>query len=262
MKLSANTIKRICSLHNKKFRNNLALFIAEGEKLVEEAERSAFTIVEKYRISDIGEEQMKKISALTTPSPTLAVIKQQNYSALELLRSIADITKGHHIYLALDGVKDPGNLGTIIRLADWFGVEGLFLSEDCVELYNPKTVQATMGAIFRVKVSYTELTSVMAEFRSHSLPVVGTLLGGNSFSKATALKERLKSSPACLIVLGSESFGISPAVEALIEPSERIVLPAYNPNGVERDATEMGQTSESLNVATAAAIILSQIRIL
>ncbi|MEG2470765.1 MAG: TrmH family RNA methyltransferase, partial [Bacteroidales bacterium] len=164
--LSTNQIKFIRSLSNKKFRQESGLFIAEGEKIVAEALKSNFIIRDVYRVEDIGEECMGRISCLSSPSPVLAVIEQKKDSPHreeELLNS-ANYSSRFPLCLALDGVRDPGNLGTIIRIADWFGIDAIFASKDTVELYNPKVVQATMGAIFRKEVMYGNLSGIIKEF--------------------------------------------------------------------------------------------------
>ena len=129
------------------------MFIVEGEKLVNEALNSKFKIHQIVKIEDVGEEIMAKISTLSTPSPILAVVEQFNFELKTL--DILNNSYSNKIVIALDDVKDPGNFGTIIRTAEWFGVSAVLASEDCVELYNPKCVQSTMGALFRLPVIYT-----------------------------------------------------------------------------------------------------------
>ena len=246
-RLTSAKIKEIRSLQQKKFRSALSLFVVEGEKMVEEALSSGFEVENVWKREEIGEGNMARISSLSSPSPILAVLKQKNLSLSDI-----DIKKGG-LYLLLDGVKDPGNLGTIIRLADWFGVSAVFCSEDCVELYNPKTVQATMGAIFRVKVCYSPLKDVIDIAENKGIPVFGTFLDGKPISDGF-----YKGIGAGgLVVLGSESFGISEEVSGLITKDRHILIPSYDKDGgVRKD----GRGSESLNVATACAAILSLIR--
>ncbi len=263
--LSANQIKFIRSLGQKKFRTENGLFIAEGEKIVNEALASDFEVQAVYRSSEIGAECMSRISNLSSPSPVLAVIKQprealafNKSSLLQTLKSFPTDFQTHihssalpenkpltckPLYLALDGVKDPGNLGTIIRLADWFGIDGIFASEDTVEMYNPKVVQATMGAIFRKPVVYASLSDVVDCFTEVGLPVHGTFLDGKNMYENQSLEK------CGLIVMGSESFGISPELEQKI--SSKLFIPPYPADA---------QTSESLNVAIATAIICSYFR--
>lgn len=246
--LSANQIKFIRSLGQKKFREESGVFIAEGEKVVQEALQSDFTIREVYRTDEIGTECMSRISALSSPSPVLAVIEQKKYTpdhASELLDFLilkGSTTQNTPLCLALDGVRDPGNLGTIIRLADWFGIDVIFASEDTVELYNPKVVQATMGAVFRKTVLYGDLQEILGRFARAGLPIYGTFLDGKNLYQQSVERKGL-------VVMGSESFGISPQIEQLI--SHKLFIPPY-PEGV--------VTSESLNVAIATAIICAEFR--
>lgn len=240
--ISANKIKFIRSLAQKKFRDEYGLFIAEGEKIVNEAKNSGYHIEEIYRSDEIGSGTMSRISNLSSPSPILAVIRKPEIHSEDILGTLTKGSRG--LYLALDGVKDPGNLGTIIRLADWFGIDAIFASPGTVELYNPKVVQATMGAIFRKKVIYTDLSEVCRKFQSLGLPVYGTFLDGENLYKGLPQGEKHG-----LIVMGSESFGISDQLRALI--SHKLLIPPYP-----ADAS----TSESLNVAIATAIICAEFR--
>lgn len=241
--LSANKIKYIRSLHQKKYRDEHNLFIAEGEKIVEEALRSGYNVKEVFYEKEIGKEAMSRISNLSSPSPVLAVIEKPNFTPDNILQNL--YSQGRKpLYLALDGVKDPGNLGTIIRVADWFGVDAIFASHGSVEVYNPKVVQATMGAIFRKQVIYTDLAQVCEKFLAAGLPVYGTFLDGKN------LYENLPQEHKCgLVVMGSESFGISAQLESLI--SNKLLIPPYPADA---------QTSESLNVAIATAIICAEFR--
>lgn len=240
--LSANKIKFIRSLAQKKFRDEHSLFVAEGEKIVAEAEASGYKIEVIFRIEEIGTEAMARISNLSTPSPVLAVIKKPEFSAEDIISALKPESKG--LYLALDGVKDPGNLGTIIRIADWFGVEAIFASPGTVEVFNPKVVQATMGAIFRKKVIYTDLAELCTRFKSLGLPVYGTLLDGKNIYEALPADRKHG-----LVVMGSESFGISDELRGVID--HKLYIPPYPADSV---------TSESLNVAIATAIICAEFR--
>ena len=245
--LSSNQIKFIRSLSQKKFRQETGLFVAEGEKIVNEALASKFKVQAVYRTSEIGEDCMKRISNLATPSPVLAVIEQMTgdltFSSSKLFSSLENAKKDS-LYLALDGVKDPGNLGTIIRLADWFGIDAIFASPESVEMYNPKVVQSTMGAIFRKPVIYADLHQVVDTFTQAGLPVYGTFLDGKNLYKTEA-----RNAKNGLIVMGSESFGISKELESKI--TSKLLIPPYPADA---------QTSESLNVAIATAIICSEFR--
>ena len=231
-KLSANHIKAIRSLSNKKYRDQAGLFVVEGEKMVSEALASDYQVVEVWRRDDIGYDAMARISQLSTPSPVLAVVKA---------KPLKDDVACGGLCLALDGVRDPGNFGTIIRLADWFGADVVYASEDSVELYNPKTVQATMGAIFRKKVVYCDIPSLCRRFKEAGLPVYGTFLDGEDIYGQTLSKEGL-------IIMGNESAGISEAVAEQVD--RRLLIPSFS----------NGPTAESLNVAVATAITLSEFR--
>ena len=245
--LSSNQIKLIRSLSQKKFRQETGLFVAEGEKIVNEALASDFKVRAVYRTSEIGEECIKRISNLATPSPVLAVIEQSTsqltFNSSKLFASLKQ-AKQDSLFLALDGVKDPGNLGTIIRLADWFGIDAIFASHESVEMYNPKVVQSTMGAIFRKPVIYADLYQVVDTFKQAALPVYGTFLDGENLYDTEASNAKNG-----LIVMGSESFGISKELESKI--TSKLLIPPYPANA---------QTSESLNVAIATAIICSEFR--
>ena len=243
--LSAAKIKFIRSLSQKKFRDANNLFIAEGEKIVAEALASGYNVKEAFYENEIGRECMERITCLSSPSPVLAVIEKPKYTPDSILKDLSSNLSGKKtLFLALDGVKDPGNLGTIIRIADWFGVDAIFASPGTVEVYNPKVVQATMGAIFRKQVIYADLQEVCRKFIDTGLPVYGTFLDGKN------LYENLPSdNKQGLIVMGSESFGISPQLEALI--NNKLLIPPYPADSV---------TSESLNVAIATAIICAEFR--
>lgn len=243
--LSANKIKFIRSLSQKKFRDEHGLFIAEGEKIVAEALASGYKVKEVHHENEIGRECMERISCLASPSPVLAVIEKPLLTPDNLLKGLPGNISGRNpLFLALDGVKDPGNLGTIIRIADWFGVDAIFASHGTVEVWNPKVVQATMGAIFRKQVIYTDLADVCRKFTAAGLPVYGTFLDGKN------LYENLPQGDKCgLVVMGSESSGISPALSELI--TNKLLIPPYPADAV---------TSESLNVAIATAIICAEFR--
>ncbi|WP_333876869.1 TrmH family RNA methyltransferase [Flavobacterium sp.] len=238
--VSKNQIKLITGLQQKKYRIEHQLFIAEGVKVIQEllsanfvpqylfvteADSDVFGTVEKIVVN---ENEMKKISALSTPSSCLAVFKMP--------KPVDPDYKG--LIVALDDIRDPGNLGTIIRLCDWFGVRDLLCSKTTVDLYNPKVIQATMGSVARVRVTYVDLPSYLAET---SLPVFGTFMDGQNI-----YKEKLPAEG--IIVFGNEANGISPTLETQIK--NRIAIPRFG---------DLQQT-ESLNVATATAICLSEFR--
>lgn len=235
--ISARELKQVKALSQKKFRDESGLFVVEGEKLVAEAQRSGFGVVRVWRRDEIGEDAMKRISALSSPSPVLAVVRQKAPQQPPLEPGL---------YLALDAIRDPGNLGTILRIADWFGIRSVVASPDTVELYNPKTVQATMGAIFRVSVCYTDLPAYARAVREAGGAVYGTFLdGGNLYRRPLKTGDE---APA-VIVIGNEANGISPAVAACV--SDRLFIPPYP--GPEA-------TSESLNAAVATAVTVAEFR--
>jgi RNA methyltransferase, TrmH family len=236
--LSKNKIKWIRSLHQKKFRDELDLFIVEGDKMVQEAiqlqpalieclcltEESSLSIPEgllalSFQCSLID---LKSISTLKTPNKSLIVLKKIK----------RDIQKSP-FYLVLDQIQDPGNLGTIIRIADWYGINQIICSKSTVDIYNPKVVQATMGAIYRIPVHYLDLEKFIPETQ---LPVYGALLEGKNIYKEVL-------SPQGVLVLGNEGNGISPSIQKLI--TNPITIPRF------------GQ-AESLNVSIATGILISE----
>ncbi|MDD2299357.1 MAG: RNA methyltransferase [Fermentimonas sp.] len=247
MGLSNNKIKYIQSLKEKKFRNKYNTFVAEGTKLVLDLLESCkcqliaalpevFYANPELRAEEIIEaspNELKKATFLKTPPSIIAVFYRHD----------SEIDKSqikNKLSLVLDGVQDPGNVGTIIRIADWFGIEHIICSEDCADVYNPKTVQATMGSIARVSVSYTDLTKLLSSLSD--IPVHGTLLNGNNI-----YNEELSENG--LIIMGSEGKGISDEVLSYID--HKLYIPEF-PAGV--------MTSESLNVAVATAIVCSEFR--
>ena len=237
--LSAKDIKRLRALGQKKFRDEEGAFVVEGEKLVREAKESGFRIRECYRMADIGEAAMERISQLSSPSPVLAVVEKP--SAWDEMKVDAPAAG---LYIALDGIRDPGNLGTILRCADWFGVSGVFASADTVEISNPKVVQATMGAIFRVKFARADIPALCRATRAAGGIVYGTFMDGTNIYKEGL---RTGADGPVIIVIGNEANGISAATAA--EISARISIPAYGNSGM-----------ESLNAAVATAITLSEFR--
>lgn len=234
--VSKNQIKRIISLQQKKYRKESGLFFVEGKKVIQELLDSKFVLEELFvteplfenipQQTFISESDLKKISALTNPNNSLAVFRMPEPKK---------INEGG-IILALDKIRDPGNLGTIIRLCDWFGITDLVCSEDTVDLYNPKVLQATMGSITRVNVSYVNLNVFLTETK---LPVFGTFMEGKNLYKSQLPQKGI-------IVMGNEANGISPEIEQLI--TDKITIPRF------------GNPTESLNVATATAIVLSEFR--
>jgi TrmH family RNA methyltransferase len=251
--LSKNKIKLIKSLEYKKFREKENLFLAEGDKLFEELLCSNFTIKQIFAtdawikdnfetfnklfsiIVPVTRQELEKASLLKTPQPVLSLVEipQINFSFENLQNKLS---------LVLDSLQDPGNLGTIIRVADWFGIENIICSEDSADAYNPKVVQSTMGAIFRVKVNYMDLSQFFNSCNKLTLPIYGTLLDGENIYKKNLTENGI-------IVFGNESKGINPKYHAFI--TNKLFIPFF-PEGQKR--------SESLNVGTAAAITCAEFR--
>lgn len=236
---SKSQIKLITSLAQKKYRNKHNLFLAEGYKVISELLNSSLSLHALYTTEDIfdaasektffvNEPDLKKISQLKTPQKALGVFLIPEEEQLE--------TSG--LTVALDGIRDPGNLGTIIRLCDWFGVERLICSLDTVDCYNPKVVQATMGSIARVRVSYLDLPLYLKN-QNHTI-------FGASMEGSNLYTEDLPSNG--IIVMGNEANGISREIEILI--NKKITIPRFG----------KVQETESLNVAAATSIILSEFR--
>ena len=229
--VSKAQIKLVRSLQHKKYRDELGLFVAEGDKCINEL-RKAFELVHLFREGENATSaEIEQMSSLRTPQGTIAVFKKPSEVSIQC----------SDLVLALDGIQDPGNLGTIIRTCDWFGVKQIVCSPDTADCYNPKVVQATVGALARVNVIYTDLHAFLA----NKPCVFGTLLDGKN------MYEILQSSidQSSIIVMGNEGNGISPEVRKYI--THPIRIPSY-PVGVE--------TSESLNVAIATAVVLAEFR--
>ena len=234
--LSKNQIKNITKLQQKKYRLEDGLFIAEGVKVINEFLNSTLELVDLFTTQSfnasketiITAQELKKISALKTPNTALAIFKIPELTLID----------NSGLIVALDNVRDPGNLGTIIRLCDWFGVKQLLCSKATVDCYNPKVVQATMGSLTRVKVFYIDLEHYLNETK---LPVYGAFMDGENVYK-TSLQDQ------GILVLGNEANGINKNVEALI--TKRISIPRFGDL----------QITESLNVATAGAILLSEFK--
>lgn len=232
--ISAAEIKTIRSLKDKKFRDSLGMFVVEGEKMVREAINSRFEVVKVFDIASIGENAMSRISLLSSPSPVLALVrKPAGISEIPVLNPSGT-------YLALDCIKDPGNMGTILRIADWYGIDGIFAAEGSVDIFNPKVVQSTMGAIFRVDFHYCSMTRLL---QRSGIDVYGTFLKGENIYDAD-----LGGHGARIIVTGNESTGISDEVAALC--NRRLTIPSF----------AKGTGSESLNAAVATAITVSEFK--
>ncbi len=249
--VSKNKQKWIISLSRKKHRDQEKLFVAEGHKLVTDllntdlecrliAATDEWISANNYErktaelVTTSGTE-LKKLSALSTPPPVIAIFRQPVYQLQpEQLSS--------KLSLFLDDVQDPGNLGTIVRMADWFGIENIICTKGCADIFNHKTVQSTMGAIARVQVHYVETDAFFESISGLDCPVYGTFLDGDNIYETPL-------NPTGIIIMGNEGKGISPQVESYI--NSRLYIPNYPPNT---------NTSESLNVAVATAIICAEFR--
>ena len=244
--VSNNEIKRIKALQQKKFRDETGLFIVEGEKMVEEARKSRFKVENVYLREEIGEECMKRISALSSPSPALAVVHKPEDIYVEDVSTLLPLFAKGGLYLALDTIRDPGNLGTILRIADWFGIDAVFATPDTVDVFNPKVVQATMGAVFRVKMHYVDLPSLAENVLISGGKVYGTFLEGQNIYSRTL--DTGRDFPV-VIVIGNESEGISARMACLV--SDKLHIPPFPPDD---------PGSESLNAAVATALTVAEFR--
>jgi len=244
--LSKSLIKLVNSLDNKKFRLQHKLFIAEGFKLVNDLIRLNVPIKKiistnfDEKLSHIAEyiqckaSELDKISFLKTSPEIIALVEIPEYELVtkDLLKKIS---------IGLDGIQDPGNLGTIVRLANWFGIQDIVCSQDCADVYNPKVVQATMGALMRVKVHYVDLQSTITDLTKFTdFQIYGTFMEGNSIYES-------KLDNNGLLIMGNEGKGISEKIEALI--TERISIPSFSGGFA---------GAESLNVGVATGIIISE----
>ena len=238
-------IQFVRSLADKRTRDSEQLFVAEGTKLIDEIRQSMAKIRHIYttrhditgdNVTLVERRDMERISQLKTPSDCLAIVEQPRHKlSLETLST--------SLILALDGVQNPGNVGTIVRLADWFGVEDILCSKECADIYNPKVVQATMGALLRVRVHYVDnLAEILASAAKEGTPIYGTLLDGNNIYSET-LAER------GIIVMGNEGQGVSEECRKSL--TYKLFIPPYPADR---------PTSESLNVAMATGIILAEFR--
>lgn len=241
-RISKSQIKLVRSLQQKKYRDETGLFVAEGDKCVEELLKS-FELVQFYREGENATRtEIEQLSGLRTPQGVVGVFKKRPIGDWKL--EIGELV------LALDGIQDPGNLGTIIRTCDWFGVHTILCSPDTADCYSPKVVQATMGALARVHVHYVDLPKWLREFRSQKsdIRIFGTLLDGKNMYEELSEFSHLHSEFS-VIIMGNEGNGISQSVRPFITHPLRI--PSYP-----KDA----ETSESLNVAIATAIVLAEFR--
>ncbi|NMH25074.1 TrmH family RNA methyltransferase [Flavobacterium solisilvae] len=236
--VSKNQIKWITSLQLKKYRLENQLFIAEGVKVIQELLQSNFVLEDLFATEEVfnsfsvnnktvvTEAEMKKITALSSPSSCLAVFQMPKETKIS----------NQGLIVALDDIRDPGNLGTIIRLCDWFGIEQMICSKETVDVFNPKVVQATMGSLARVNIQYLDIQEFIS---NSSLPIFGTFMDGNNIYSEDLPNDGI-------IIFGNEANGISAEIEKLV--TNRIAIPRFGKL----------QKTESLNVATATAIILSE----
>ena len=255
--ISKNQIKFIRQLELKKYRRREGVFVAEGPKVVSDLLRRyqpvAVYATEEWGQGDrslilngikrpvpltpVTDDELRRISFLQHPQQVLALFRLPDTSA-EVISLPSPLTS--HLSLALDGVQDPGNLGTIIRIADWFGIDIIYCSEDTADAYNPKVVQATMGSIAHVNIIYTDLMRLFDSLPP-SYPVYGTLLDGEDIYQQTLSHEGI-------IVMGNEGNGISEAIRQRV--NRRLLIPCFRE----------GDTAESLNVAIATAITCSEFK--
>lgn len=236
--LSKSQIKWVRSLQQKKNRDAEGMFVAEGKKCVEEL-RSAFELVLLVTPDNATEVEIAQMSNLRTPQGVIGVFRRSSEEAR------GEEARGKELVVALDGVQDPGNLGTIIRTCDWFGVHDIYCSKDTADCYNPKVVQATMGALARVRVHYLDLEPWLQEVQAAGLPLYGTLLEGRNMYEAGVIADKGRG----VIIMGNEGNGISPMIRELI--THPIRIPSYPADA---------ETSESLNVGIATAIVLAEFR--
>lgn len=249
--LSKAEIKRISRYKQSKFRNQDKLFVVEGEKMIEELLQSSYEIQAIYatlqwitknkelikqkqigdRLIEISEEDLNKISLLSTPNQVYSLVKMPQQEHLSSKKGLT---------IVLDGIKDPGNLGTIIRLADWFAIEKIICSEDCVDVFNPKTVQSTMGSIFRIKVEYKNLKDHFETLPKH-FPIYGSIVEGGKSIYETKFQQD------AILIIGSESHGISSEIQEYV--NQNITIPRFRKDN----------KPESLNASIATAIIISEI---
>lgn len=247
--ISKNKIKYIHALEAKKRRLEAGVFVAEGNKLVADmlpAYRCQYLLAKPSWMATQGdipaeelvvadEEDIRRASLLKNPQDVLALFYLPAWD-------LKEVHPDQELVLVLDGIQDPGNLGTIIRLADWFGIQHIVCSPDTADAFNPKVVQATMGALAHVKVFYVELVPFLRDWKTQGVPLYGTFLDGeNLYDKALTRNG--------LLVMGNEGNGVRPDVEALLD--KRLYIPPFPPGRA---------TTESLNVAIATSIVCAEFR--
>jgi TrmH family RNA methyltransferase len=252
--ISKSQISLIRSFEHKKYRDINKLFVAEGLKVVSEAILAQWPIETLFASEDgltklkeqVGDlliepiickpNELARISRLKTPPEVIAILHHQTHE-------IDYLTLKNELVLALDYIQDPGNLGTIIRICNWFGIKHLICSEGSADLFNPKVIQASMGGFVQGNTYYTDLEIFVADYKKHtSNPIYGTFLEGEDFRTSNKNQK-------ALIVMGNEGKGIRPEIEKLID--HKIVIPAYSPETAHID---------SLNISVATAIIVSAFR--
>lgn len=248
--ISKPQIKKIASYKLAKHRNEDNVFVVEGVKMVGELLKSSYEIKEIcatnnwlnqnnklaskrcQTLVEVKDQELERISSLNSPNQVLAIVKRKEPKPIELKS---------HLVIVLDEIKDPGNLGTIVRIADWYGIENIICSENTVDIYNPKAIQSTMGSLFRVNITYKNLYNYISNLPSN-YPIYGTIVeGGENIYEETLSKEGL-------IIIGSESHGISK--EIIPQITHPITIPNFSIN----------QKTESLNASIATAIICSEFK--
>lgn len=249
--LSKHLTNVIQNLEKKKFREKYNLFKVEGEKLVDELLLSSLKIhsllasptwinthpavSSQVKLIETDEHEMKNISNFQSPPEVIALAEIPVYTFQET-------TIRQNLSLVLNGIQDPGNLGTILRVADWFGIQHIFCDQDCANAYNPKCVQASMGAIFRVKTCYTELLPLLEKIKAKNFPIFGTFLDGENIYQADLGKQGF-------IIMGNEGKGISETISRQVD--YKLTIPTFAHNEFQ---------TESLNVGVATGIILSEFK--
>lgn len=244
--LTKAIIKYIKSLKDKKNRDEFGTFVVEGNKMIAElihifkcqyliATNDIINSLDSINIDNIIEvknNEIERVSFLKNPQESIAVFYKPNHTEINDIKD--------KLTLVLDEIQDPGNLGTIIRIADWYGIENIVCSKNTADVYNPKTVQATMGALARVRLHYVDLVPFLNKYQS--LPIYGTFLDGENIYSNDITSDGI-------IIMGNEGNGVSKEVENLV--NKRLFIPSYPPNQ---------ETSESLNVAVATAIVCAEFR--
>lgn len=241
--MTQNELKELRKLRIKKFRDESGLFVAEGDKCIEELSKT-FELVHHLTPANTPMKEIERLSSLQTPQGSIGVFRKPEYA--DVWRG--DALKGDELYLALDEVQDPGNVGTIIRTADWFGVRHIVCSKGTADCFAPKVVQATMGALARVQVHYLDnedFRKTLRRAKEAGIAVYGTLLDGVNMYEKAAIPEK----KCGVIVMGNEGNGLSHPVRQLV--THRLRIPSFPPNE---------PTSESLNVAIATAVVLAEFR--